>query len=255
MHMNDAHHPRPRALITGAAKRIGARIAEHLARRGCDIVLHCHLSVNEAETLSDHLQSLGARVTIMRQDLSKIHDLSHFFGAVPPCDIIVHNASVFIRDAVDTMDSEVLEAQMRVNVMAPLLLSQGFAKQLPKDRAGSIILLSDGVYGWSISPHFFSYAASKLALSATTDLLASALAPNIRVNTIALGPTLENVGDTAELFNRLASLSPLSRTSDPDEVLRTVDYILDTPSVTGQVLSLASGMQLTTRRFAEKHAG
>lgn len=244
--------PRPRALITGAAKRIGARIAEHLARRGCDIVLHCHLSVNEAEALSAQLNALGARVTIMRQDLSKIHELPRFFDGVPPCDILVHNASVFIRDSLETMESDVLEAQMRVNMMAPLLLAQGFAKQLPAGSGGHMIMLSDGVYGWSISPHFFSYAASKLALNSSTDLLASALAPRIRVNTIALGATLENAEDSSALFDKLASLSPLGRTSAPEEVLRTLDYVLDTSSVTGEVLSLASGMHLATRRFEAK---
>lgn len=250
--MNASSQERPRALITGAAKRIGARIAEHLARRGCDIVLHCHLSMHEAEALSNHLQTLGARVTIMRQDLAKPHDLANFFNGVPPCDIIVHNASVFIRDDITSMDSEVLEAQMRVNVMAPLLLSQGFAKQLPTNRAGNVIFLSDGVFGWSVSPHFFSYAASKLALTASTDLLASALAPNIRVNTLALGATLESPQDPTGMFARLAELSPLGHTSTPDDVVRTIDYILDTPSITGQIFSLAAGMQLATRRFAEK---
>lgn len=243
---------RPRALITGAAKRIGARIAEHLARRGCDIVLHCHLSVNEAEALSETLRSYGARVAMMRQDLSKVHELGSFFEGVPACDILVHNASAFIRDGLEDMDAEVLEAHMRVNMMAPLLVSQAFAKQLPAGRGGNIVLLSDSAYGWSISPHFFSYAASKLSLSACTDLLASALAPSIRVNTIALGPTLENTADSAGLFDKLASLSPLARTSTPEEVLSALDYLLDTPSATGQVLALSSGMQLATRRFAEK---
>lgn len=247
--MNDSLHDRPRALITGAAKRIGARIAEHLAARGCDIVLHCHLSVNNAEALSEKLHNIGARVTILRQDLSKIHELNTFFNAIPPCDILVHNASVFIRDTIEDMESEVLEAQMRVNMLAPLMLTQGFARQLPKNRQGSVVVLSDGVMGWSLSPHFFSYAASKLALNASIDLLATSLAPAIRVNGIALGPTLENESDTSEMFARLAARSPMQENSTTADLLRTIDYLLDSPTVTGQTLSIASGMDLKTKRF------
>ena len=247
--MSSDVNARPRALITGAAKRIGAAIAEHLAARGCDIVLHCHLSLSDAESLSEKLHEKGARVTIMRQDLSKIDELNNFFNAIPPCDILIHNASVFIRDTMDNMESEVLEAQMRVNMMAPLLLTQGFAKQLPKDRQGSVVVLSDGVMGWSLSPHFFSYAASKLSLDACIDLLATSLAPAIRVNGVALGPTLENESDTSEMFERLAARSPMKKNSSTADVIRSVDYLLDSPTVTGQTISIASGMQLKTKRF------
>ena len=247
--MNDASNARPRALITGAAKRIGAAIAEHLAMRGCDIVLHCHLSLSDAEALSEKLHEKGARVTIMRQDLSKLDELQNFFNAIPPCDILIHNASVFMRDTIADMEAEVLEAQMRVNMMAPLLLTQGFAKQLPQNRQGSVIMLSDGVMGWSLSPHFFSYAASKLSLDACIDLLATSLAPAMRVNGIALGPTLENTGDTSEMFERLAARSPMKENSSTADVLRSVDYLLDSPTITGQTVSIASGMHLKTKRF------
>lgn len=247
--MNEEIPNRPRALITGAAKRIGAAVATHLASRGCDIVLHCHHSLKDAEALSEKLHRTGARVTILRQDLSKIHALKNFYTAIPPCDILIHNASVFMRDDIHTMEDEVLEAHMRVNMMAPLLLTQGFAKQLPNDRHGSVVMLSDGVMGWSLSPHFFSYAASKLSLDGCVDLLAAALAPAIRVNGLALGPTLENENDTSEMFQRLADRSPLKENSTTADVLCTIDYLLDSPTVTGQTISIASGMQLKTKRL------
>jgi NAD(P)-dependent dehydrogenase (short-subunit alcohol dehydrogenase family) len=148
------------------------------------------------------------------------------------------------------MQSEVLEAQMRVNMLAPLLLSQAFAAQLPPECKGNIIILSDGVLGWSISPHFFSYAASKLALNSCTDLLASALAPRVRVNTIALGITMQGQQESNELFERLEVISPLQKNSNPAEVLRTIDYLLGCESITGQIISLASGMNLASKRVA-----
>jgi NAD(P)-dependent dehydrogenase (short-subunit alcohol dehydrogenase family) len=240
---------RPRALITGAAKRVGAIIAAHLAQRGYDIVLHYRHSTKEAEQLAEQLRAFGAEVTLWCADLADLQALPALCESLPPCDVLVNNASIFMRDTVATMDTGALETHMRVNMMAPLMLIQAFAAALPSGRAGHVIMLSDGIFGWSMSPYFFSYAASKCALDSCVDLLAAALAPAIRVNSIALGPTLENANDTPELFARLAARAPLQQNSMPDDVVRTLDYLLDSPTVTGQIFSIASGMNLQTTRM------
>ena len=108
--------------------------------------------------------------------------------------------------------------------------------------------LGDQALGWSLSPEFFTYSASKHAWVGVMDLLAAACAPRVRANMVALAPTLPGVEDTPEMFARLAARSPLARTGTVEEVLAAVDYLLASPGVTGQILGLGNGLGLTTRR-------
>jgi NAD(P)-dependent dehydrogenase (short-subunit alcohol dehydrogenase family) len=235
-------------MVTGAAKRIGRAICEHLVARGYDIVLHYHQSCAEAQSVATALRAQGAEVQLVQKNLAALHLLHELWNDLPPCDMLIHNASLFARDTAADCDSHALEAHMQVNMLAPVLLSQQFARQLPAGKHGQVIFLSDSVLGWSISPQFFSYAASKLALNSATDLLAAALAPHIRVNTIALGPTLENTHDKEGLFAKLAQAAPLKRTSVPADVLAALDYLRHAEGVTGQILSLSGGMHLATAK-------
>ncbi|MBN8544010.1 MAG: SDR family NAD(P)-dependent oxidoreductase [Alphaproteobacteria bacterium] len=241
----------PCALITGAAKRVGREVALHLASRGYDIIVHYHSSANEAENLASEIRALGQRAHVIQGDLSHVDVVTKLFDDLPigPVTLVVHNAARFIRDTIDSMKPDVLEEHFRVNVLSPLLLTQAFAKHLPPTLSGHVITLSDGMMGWSVSPQFFSYAASKLSWLPLTDLLAASLAPRIRMNTIALGATLPGVMDTENTFSNLAKVSPLKSTSSTEEVCRTVSYILDTASITGQIFYLSSGMHLSAERW------
>jgi NAD(P)-dependent dehydrogenase (short-subunit alcohol dehydrogenase family) len=241
----------PRALITGASKRVGRALALHLAHAGYDLVLHYHRSQPVAEKLAGEIRALGREAILVKADLESpdqaVHLLTNLAGN--PLTLLIHNAASFERDTLATMSAKRLEAQFHTNLLSPLLLTQAFAKQLPASQSGLVIALADGMLGWSASHHFFSYAASKLAWAPLTDLLASALAPNVRMNTIALGATIPGVMDSETTFNHLAAISPLERTSHPDEVIRTVDYLLASPSITGQVIYLSAGLHLTTHRW------
>lgn len=241
----------PRALITGASKRVGRALALHLAREGHDLVLHYHRSQSEAEKLAGEIQALGQDATLVKADLENPEQAAQLLSNLPgkPVTLLIHNAASFERDTLETMTTGRLEAQFHTNLLSPIIITQAFAKQLPANQSGLVIALADGMLGWSASHHFFSYTASKLAWAPLTDLLASALAPNIRMNTIALGATIPGVMDSATTFDRLAAISPLERTSSPDEVIRTVDYLLASPSVTGQVIYLSAGLHLTTHRW------
>jgi NAD(P)-dependent dehydrogenase (short-subunit alcohol dehydrogenase family) len=241
----------PCALITGAAKRVGREVALHLAERGYDIVVHYHSSASEAGVLANEIRAKGRRAHLVQADLSDFAAVTTLFDALPigPVTLVVHNAARFIRDEIITMKPEVLEEHFRVNVLSPLLLTQAFAKHIPPTLSGHVVTLSDGMMGWSVSPQFFSYAASKLSWLPLTDLLAASLAPRIRMNTIALGATLPGVMDTDSTFSRLAEVSPLKSTSSTKEVCRTLSYILETSSITGQVFYLSSGMHLNAERW------
>jgi NAD(P)-dependent dehydrogenase (short-subunit alcohol dehydrogenase family) len=240
-----------RALITGASKRVGRELALHLARAGYDLVLHYHRSQKEAEKLAAEIRALGREAVLVQADLQNPEQAENLLAGLTgaPVTLLIHNAASFERDTLATMTAARLEAQFHTNLLSPLLITQAFAKQLPANQPGLVIALADGMLGWSASHHFFSYAASKLAWGPLTDLLASALAPNIRMNTIALGATIPGVMDSATTFDRLAAISPLERTSHPEEVIRTLDYLLASPSVTGQVIYLSAGLHLTTNRW------
>ncbi len=241
---------KPRALISGGARRVGAYLAEKLALNGYDLVLHYHHSHAEAEALSARLRALGAEVILRCADLADPQALAALWHDVPPVDVLINNASLFERGTITEMTPDALDTHLRINTVAPLLMAQSFAAQLPQGRSGNVVMLSDSGYGWSLSPHFFSYSVSKLSLTACTDLLAASLAPRIRVNTLALGPTLQGVQDNAESFARIAAISPLKRTSDLAEIWQALHMVLATPSLTGNVLALANGLHLRSHRFA-----
>lgn len=240
---------KPTTLITGAGVRIGAMLAQHLAAKGHDLVLHYHRSKEAAQALATTLeQAHGTKVTLLQADLEHLEDPARFWQGLPPVSTIIHNASHYTRDRVENFSPAALRRHIAVNMEAPLLLTQGFLAQLPEGVTGNSIVLGDGSHGWSISPEFFTYAASKHIWSSLIDLLAAASAPRARANLIALGPTLMGETDTEAMFERLAARAPLKRTSSPHEVAATVDYLLASEGLTGQTLSLASGFGLRTER-------
>lgn len=238
----------PVALITGAARRVGRTIALALAEQGYDIAIHYHRSEDAAKTLVEEVKAHGRRAVAIAAHLEVPHQVE---GLVPraadllgPLSLLINNASTFKRDTAKTANYDSFLTHQQVNLYAPMALSQAFAAQLPQQAQGNIINLSDGVYGWSMSAHFLTYSLSKFGLLSLTELLASSLAPSVRVNAVALGPTIPGVMDTPGTFEKLASLAPLKRVSSPEEVVAAITYLLSAPSVTGQVIYLSGGMQM-----------
>lgn len=240
---------RPTALITGAAQRVGAAIATHLAAQGYDLVLHYRRSAAEAEALAAQLRAAhGVTVTLHQADLTDSTSLADFWRGLPACQLLICNAATYEKDSLASMQAAKLREQLAVNFEAPLLLAQGFMAQLPAGAAGHIVILGDGAQGWSISPHFFSYAASKAAWQGVIGLLAASVAPQARANLIAMGPTLPNVKEDPALFARLAQHAPLKRNSSVPEVLTALDFLMAAPGVTGQVIELANGHHVGAAR-------
>ena len=236
------------ALITGAAKRIGAALARHLAAQGYELGLHYHRSKREALALAKELRAQGAVVTLVQADLGDPASLKHFWRGLPACDVFIHNASSFRRDTLATMSADSLQEHFAVHLASPLLMAQGFLAQLPKSGQGNIIILGDGEMGWSVGPQFFSYAVSKHAWRSVIDLLATSAAPRARANLLALGATLPSKYEDEAAFARLAKRAPLLRNGAVEEVCAAVDYLLAAPAVTGQVISLANGLDLASFR-------
>ena len=239
----------PTALVTGGARRIGRAIVEDLARNGYAVAIHYHASHHDAEQLAGEITAAGGKAAIVGGDLGDLATLGGIVvgaaKALGPLTLLVNNASLFEKDAVGSLDPELWQRQMAVNLAAPVFLAEAFAAQLPAGIEGNIVNLLDQRI-WRPTPRYFSYQLTKSALYVATETLALALAPRIRVNGIAPGPALPSAAQTEAAFHRLTDTVPLRRGPDLGEFGRTVRYFVDTKSITGQVIALDGGQHLGT---------
>ncbi len=238
------------ALVTGAAKRIGRAIATALARAGYDIAVHYGTSRDDAQAVAAELQSFGVRAVPVQADLGKVDQAARLMAdareALGPVTVLVNNASVFADDRVATVTAESWRTHIDTNLLAPILLAQAFAAQADLPEGASIINLIDQRV-LKPSPVFFSYGLSKAGLWHATRILAQDLAPRIRVNAIGPGPTLKSIHQTQADFDREARATLLQKPTSPEEVAATVLYLLNAPSVTGQMICVDSGQHLEWR--------
>jgi len=172
---------------------------------------------------------------------SLIGRASEILGA--PLTALINNASTFENDSVDSFSNAQFDYHMDVNLRAPLRLSQHFAAQLPKGASGTIINMIDQRV-LHPDPSYFTYGVSKAALYSATKTLAQSLAPDIRVNAIGPGPTLQNKAQSADEFVAEAKSTLLGHGSSPDDLLEAVMYLLNAKAVTGQMLTVDSGQHL-----------
>jgi NAD(P)-dependent dehydrogenase (short-subunit alcohol dehydrogenase family) len=236
------------ALVTGAGKRIGRVIALELARAGFDIAAHHGQSRDDAETLVEEVKAYGHRAVAINADLTDDDAVSSLipraFEALGPLSLLVNNASVFQDDRIDTLTPQSWDAHLKTNLETPVRLAQAFARQAP-DGALIVNILDQRV--WKPTPQFFSYSVSKAGLWFATRTLAQALAPKVRVNGVGPGPTLPSIHQSEEDFTAEARNTPLERHATPQEIARAVLYLVDAPSVTGQMIAVDGGQHLGWR--------
>lgn len=234
-------------LVTGAGRRIGRAIALDLASAGWTVAVHYNHSGDEAAMVAKEITDAGGKAVTLPADLETEAGAAGLIGQamdkIGPLGCLVNNASVFEKDTPETATKESWERHMQVNLRAPFQLTQAFAEQLPGDANGNVINLIDQRV-WNVTPHFTSYTVSKVALWGLTQTLALALAPNIRVNAIGPGPTLPSIHQTEQQFERQWSGLPLPSPVMPDEICRAVRFLLDAPSMTGQMIVLDGGEHL-----------
>lgn len=239
--------PAPAALVTGGGRRIGRAIVEDLAAHGYRVALHCHRSTAEAEELAGVLRAEGADVHVVAADLCDLAALPDLVAracdAVGPLGVLVNNAALFGDDGFDAATPEVFQAHMTLNAAAPVFLGQAFARRLGADEAGLIVNVTDQRVRKPVPGHF-SYGASKATLDAMTTTMAQALAPRVRVNAIAPGPTLQGDRQTRDDFERQAAAVLLKRGPELAEFGATVRFLAATPSITGQTILLDGGQHL-----------
>jgi NAD(P)-dependent dehydrogenase (short-subunit alcohol dehydrogenase family) len=238
------------ALVTGAARRIGRAIALALHRAGYAIAIQANRSVTEAHALRDEIVRAGGRAAVVRADLSDHEETAGLVGAaagaIGPLTLLVNNASMFEPDAIGALDAERFDRQFAVNLRAPLFLAEAFAPQAKGGANASIVnILDQRVF--KLTPHFVSYTLAKSALHSATRMLAQALAPNVRVNAVAPGPTIASARQHADDFAKQAAAVPLGHGPSAEEIADAVLYLANARSVTGATLVVDGGQHLAWR--------
>jgi len=235
------------ALVTGGARRIGKAIVRDLAANGFAVALHCNTSREEADALVANIRDDGGKAVVVQADLRDTEAAAGLVDrtveALGGLDLVVNNASIFADDSVTDFDEAVWDAHFAVHLKAPAVIARSFAAALPDGREGLIVNIVDQRV-WNLTPRFFSYTLSKSALWTATRTMAQALAPRIRVNAIAPGPTLANERQDEHDFARQIDALILKRGPELGEFGATIRYLWQARSVTGQMIALDGGQHL-----------
>ena len=226
-------------LITGAAIRIGRVISLTLAQAGWDITIHYNTSKDDAETLAQEIEALGRKASVVQANLENRLEVEWLIQPDPayPLTAIVNNASLFEHDTKDPNGTR----HNMVNNEAPRLLMERLLAQLPADTIGSIVHILDNTPIPDIMSH---YAASRARLQDDVAKQAKIYALHVRVNAVALGPTLIHSRQSASHFEKLVASTPLGQPSSPEAVAHAVLFLLENPAITGEILNIDSGMHL-----------
>lgn len=234
------------AFITGAGRRIGRIIAEHLASKGYALALHAHHSAADADALATALESKGDRAIVIEGDLADADSLASMIDSAAATlgklSLLVNNASLFKDDTAQAFTPDQFDAHMAVNLRAPLMLAQAFARHASQEDPSIVNIIDQRVF--KPNPQYFTYTLSKAALYTATQTMAQAFAPHIRVNGVGPGPVLPNIHDGNENFMREAKGTPLACPVDPAEIARAVLYLAQARNVTGQMIAVDSGQHL-----------
>ena len=259
------------ALVTGAGVRVGRAIASSLGARGYRVAVHYRNSAESAEEVVGKIRcerkNIGA-ASAFRADLADRREVGELVMRVSKwageaVSLLVNNASVFERDEWDSVTPDRWDRHLAVNLEAPYILSRcvgeglckglGLGNGLVGAKAGAkvgrgVIVNMIDQRVLNLTPHFVSYSVSKYGLLGLTRMLALALAPQVRVVGIGLGQVLASAQQSEAEFIGKAEATPMGEAVSLEDVCRTLNYILDSKSVTGQMLALDGGEHLGWRQ-------
>jgi NAD(P)-dependent dehydrogenase (short-subunit alcohol dehydrogenase family) len=247
----------PTVLVTGAAKRLGREIALTLSAAGWRVAVHYRGSQEDATKTVADCALLTGGAAAFQADLSSESAVRNLLPTVIQTlghvDAVVSSASTFEHDTSASFCFAALEKHMRSNAGAPILLAQALHEHINQRQqtstpeapavGGVVVNLLDQKL-WNQNPDFFSYTLSKAALEAANTMLALALSPLVRVVGVAPGLTLTSHMLSDAKFEALHKLSPLGRSSSPQDVAATVLFALQNQSITGTTLLVDGGQHL-----------
>ena len=233
-------------IITGAATRMGAAIAKKLSGPGVEMIIHYNTSRTEAEKLKKELIKNKTKVYLVKGNLAKEQDLKKIIkfskDKLKYFDCLVNNASLFENDNLKNFTSKSWGNHINVNLKAPAYLTKEFAKNTRGKNNNIINIIDQRVF--KLTPFFFSYTLSKTGLYTLTKTSAMELAPNIRVNGIAPGPTIKNKRQSDKHFKKQYLATPLKQQVNVQDICSAVDFFIKNSSITGQVIAIDSGQSL-----------
>jgi pteridine reductase len=235
------------ALVTGGAIRVGKALALALAEQGVKIALHYGRSLEAAEETAAAIQGAGSEATLLTADLSEsgaavdlIERAHDRFGRL---DILVNSAAIFLPGGIGDTTERDWDQQFAINLKSPFFLAQAFAIRHQPGEPGLIVNIADW-RAFRPGPDYLAYTLTKAGIVTMTRSLASALAPQIRVNAIAPGAILPPPGKDDNYLKRLAEKIPLARSGSPKELAKGLLYLAEADFVTGEVLFIDGGEHL-----------
>jgi len=244
-----------RALVTGGGKRLGLAMSRYLAARGHDVAVHYNASVDGAETAAQDIRAAGRTAALVPADLQDEAQAQALVARAAealggPLTVLVNNAAIFEHDTIRSATRESWDRHMATNLRAPFVLLQRFAAQAPPAPLdddlrpvplGLVVNILDQRV-WRPTPEYASYTVTKMALWALTQTAAQALAREVRVNGIGPGYTMSDPGQSPEDFQRARAAASPGRGPGPEDICAALGFLLDSPSVTGQMIAV-DGLQ------------
>ena len=242
-------------LITGAATRVGKAIALHFAERGWNIAIHYFRSSLKAKKLKRIIEKNWVKVVLIKADLKnpkqteKIIPLAR--KKLGTIDCLVNNAALFEKDDIANFTNKSWNNHLNINLLAPTILTKQFAKQASKKTISNIINIIDQRI-FNLTPFFMSYTISKSGLQTLTKTMAMRLGPNIKVNGIAPGPTIKSKRQTDRHFKNQINSTLLKKSVRLVDVCDTVEFLISNNAITGQIIAVDSGQNLSWNKKNEK---
>jgi NAD(P)-dependent dehydrogenase (short-subunit alcohol dehydrogenase family) len=245
-----------RALVTGAARRIGREMALYLARRGYDVAVHYASSASDADQTVADILALGRRAVALQADLLDEDALATLIPRAStalggPLTLLINNASIFEYDNIITATRKSWDRHIGSNLRAPFVLTQAFAAGCPpalmvdgEPVAQGLILNMIDQRVLKPTPEFMTYSLAKMGLYALTRTSAQGLAPHVRVNGIGPGPTIQGTRQSESHFARQRAATVLGRGASPADICAAVGFFIDSPAVTGQMIAVDGGQHL-----------
>ncbi len=236
---------RPAALVTGGAVRLGRAIALALAAAGYDIALHYGRSADAAAQTAEEIRALGVACHSFGVDLRDADALPGLLGdalaAFPGLQVLVNSASAYTQASIGATTPAIFDEQLAVNLRAPFLLTQAFAAQVGR---GHVVNIIDNKVGFN-QHQYAAYLLAKKSLAEFTRMAAVELAPAIQVNGVSPGVVLPAGTRSEEYIAWRVSGIPLRRQGAVEDITGAILYLLRSPFVTGQILTVDGGEALT----------
>ena len=242
-------------LITGGATRVGKAIALHFAERGWNIALHYFRSSSKAKRLKKVLEQNCVKVALIIADLKNLKQTEKIITLarkkLGTIDCLINNAALFEKDDITNFTSKSWNDHLNINLLAPAILIKSFEKQASKKAISNIINIIDQRI-FNLTPFFMSYTISKSGLQTLTKTMAMRLGPKIKVNAIAPGPTIKSKRQTDRHFKNQVNSTLLKKVVKLEDLCETVEFLIKNNSVTGQIIAVDSGQNLSWNMKNEK---